>query len=100
VLSIRNAVTGSTIRLSCSGRVACRAFKSVKRSITKSAGRRDFSRLLPKKRLRPGAKFEVRLTKPGHVGRVVRLTIYRKKRASASNLCIVPAATKPTACPR
>ena len=97
VLVIRQAVAGSTLRLSCSGRVPCRNFKTVTRKIAKS-GRRTFSSLLPKRLLRPGAKFEMRVTKPGFVGRVQRLTIFSKKRASIVDLCLNPKKTKPAVC--
>jgi head-tail adaptor len=101
VLSIRPVVASSTLRLSCTGgRVPCQRFKTVTRKIPRSAGVRTFSTLLPKRKLRPGAKFEVRVTKPDTVGRVLLLTIFKAKKATRRALCLPPAAKKPVLCAR
>jgi hypothetical protein len=100
-LEISPVVAGSTLRLSCTGgRVPCQRFKTVTRKITKNARVRTFTTLLPKAKLRPGAKFEVRVTKPATIGRVLLLTIFKAKNATKRPLCLPPAAKKPVLCPR
>jgi hypothetical protein len=99
-LSIRPAVAGSAIRLRCTGsRRSCRSFKTTTRKIAKNAAVRTFSQLLPKLKLRPGARFEVRVTKPATIGRVLVLAIFPRKAAARTYLCLAPAATKPAVCP-
>jgi len=96
-LSIRPAVAGSTVRLSCRGK-GCHRFKPVTSKVTKSAVSRDLSKLLPKRRPAVGAKFEVRVTKPGTIGRVLVITVFATKRPTKRNLCLEPGKTKPAVC--
>ena len=98
-LVIRPALAGSTLRLQCAGGSSCRGFKSVSRRIAKRASSRGFSALLPRPKLLPGARFEVRVTMPGTIGRVHRLSIFARKREVHSNLCLAPGASKPSRCP-
>ena len=96
-LTLKPVVAGSTLRLSCTGR-GCRRFKRVTRRITRSSGSRTYSSLLPKRKLTPGAKFEVRVTKPKMIGRVLRFTVYRSKGPVRNSLCIEPNAKRASAC--
>jgi PKD repeat protein len=98
-LTVSPAIAGSTVRLSCTGgRTPCRRFKPTTRHITKNARIRSFTALMPHT-LRPGARFEVRVTKPGFVGRVIVLTVFARKPATRVELCLMPGSTKPASCP-
>lgn len=53
---------------------------------------------LNKRRLGKGTRIEIRITKPGYIGRVVRIVIRAKKAPSSTQLCLAPGATKPGRC--
>ncbi len=95
-LAVRKARSGSTVRVSCSAK-RC-PFKTKTRKITKSVTRLSLSSLVRGKKLRPGAKLEIRVTKPGTIGVVRRLTIRANKSPRSENLCISPGAAKPGSC--
>jgi len=95
-LSVRGARAGSTVRVRCSGK-GC-PFGTKTRKVTKNASKLDLTSLVRNKRLRPGAKLEIRVTKPGTVGRVLRLTIRARRGPKSEKLCLAPGATKPAAC--
>lgn len=96
-LFIQPAVAGSTVRITCSGR-GCPKNRSTK--IDRASRRLNLSRLVRRAKLRPGARLEIRVTKPGTVGIVRRFTIRaNKRRPTTTILCIAPNATKPSACP-
>jgi hypothetical protein len=61
--------------------------------------RLDLSSLLRRAKLRPGARLEIRVTKPGWIGIVRRLTVRARKRPTQADLCLPPAAAKPSRCP-
>lgn len=99
-LSVRPVVGGSTVRLRCTGgRRSCAGFTTLTRKIARNANVRSFTRLLPKRRLRPGAAFEVRVTKPETIGRVLVLRVFARKQATRTYLCLQPGAAKPATCP-
>lgn len=96
-LSVRGAVAGSTVRLTCSG-LGC-PFRTRTRRVVRNAAKLDLLSLVRGKRLRAGTTLEIRVTKPGAVGVVRRLTIRAGRTPRSLNLCIAPGATKPGACP-
>jgi streptogramin lyase len=98
VLAIHPAPKGSTVRISCTGR-GC--FKKAKtRKVTKDARRLSLSKLVRRYKLHPGARLEIRVTKPGTIGIVRRFTIRSRKRSpTRANLCLKPGDTKPGRCP-
>jgi hypothetical protein len=63
-------------------------------------GRRrlDVARLLGGRRLRAGTVLEVRHTRSGRVGRVLRLTMRPRSAPSVVELCLAPGATRPGNC--
>ena len=95
-LSVRSARAGSTVRLSCTGK-RC-PFTTKTRRLTKNAARLDLLSLVRGKRLRPGAKLEIRVTKPATIGVVRRLTIRAGRSPRSESLCIAPGATRPSPC--
>jgi hypothetical protein len=54
--------------------------------------------LFHKRRLRPGTVVEVRITAPGRIGRVSRVTIRSTKGPRLAILCLQPGATRATRC--
>lgn len=96
-LSVRGAIAGSTVRLACTG-LGC-PFKTRSHRVVKNAARFELLSLVRGKRLRAGTTLEIRVTKPGAVGVVRRLTIRAGRTPRSHNLCIAPGATKPGACP-
>ena len=97
-LSIQPARKGSTIRISCVGH-GC--FKKAKtRKVKKDARKLTLSALVSHNKLGAGARLEIRVTKPGMVGVVRRLTVRSRKRSPLrSDLCLVPGAKRPARCP-
>jgi len=95
-LSVRPARSGSTVRLSCSGK-AC-PFGTKTRKVTKDASKLDLRSMVRGKRLRPGAKLEIRVTKPGNTGVARRLTIRAGRSPKSEKLCFAPGAAKPAGC--
>jgi hypothetical protein len=96
-LYIRPARSGSTIRLGCGGR-GC-PFHVKKRQVKANLRRLNLSSLVRRAKLRPGAQIEIRVTKPGTVGIVRRLTVRAGKRPTQADLCLPPGARRPSRCP-
>jgi plastocyanin len=95
-LSVRRARFGSTIRVRCTGK-RC-PFKTKTKKVTKNATRLDVTSLVRGRKLRPGNKLEIRVTKSGTIGVVRTLTIRAGRSPRSQNLCIRPGATKPGSC--
>jgi len=96
-ISIRTARKGSTIRLSCIG-PRC-PFRVKRRTVAKDVRRLNVTVYVKGKRLRPGARLEIRVTKPRTVGVVRRLAIRADKAPKQTDLCLRPGATRPARCP-
>jgi hypothetical protein len=93
---VKPIVAGTSVVLRCTGR-GC-PFK--RRTLTPKAGASaELTRLFEKRKLRPGTLIEVRVLRPGLIGRVVRYRIRRSKRPAAQTMCLVPGAAAPGACP-
>jgi Ca2+-binding RTX toxin-like protein len=96
-LILRQVRAGSTLRMTCSGK-GC-PFRTKTRKLTRSRRKQVIANPLRKARLRPGARFEVRVTKPATIGPVARLTVRLGKPPKRADLCIAPGAKKPSRCP-
>jgi Ca2+-binding RTX toxin-like protein len=96
-LTIRRVRAGSTLRMTCRGR-GC-PFRSRTRRLTRSQSKLTIKRPLGRARLRPRARFEVRVTLPGTVGVVARYTVRAGKFPTHLDRCLNPGATRPTRCP-
>jgi hypothetical protein len=97
-LEALNVPAGATIELRCSGR-GCPFSKKSKMQQSAAAKvnlRRKFK--LKKMALKPGARFEVRITAPAAVGKVVSFKIRDKKLPRSKTLCLQPGAAKGAAC--
>jgi Putative metal-binding motif len=97
-LAARDVPAGSTVTVTCaSKKLGCR-FTSKTTSVkvattiqvTKLVGR-----ALTKAKLRKGAKIEVRVTSPGHIGSFTRFTFRKGKAPTRATLCLPPGAAKP-----
>jgi len=51
------------------------------------------------RRMRPGTRINVQVTKPGFVGRVTRFTMRKRAAPKRADLCLPPGAKRPTSCP-
>lgn len=97
-LSVRPVAAATTIRVSCRGRGCALHTKTL--VVTKQTPARDLLPLLKRRRLHPGARLEIRLTKPGTIGIVRRLRIRTRKPPQRTDKCLAPSASAFTACPR
>lgn len=88
---------GTRIEVRCRGR-GC--FKGVRRYVAKRTTARVDLRAkgLRTRRLRPGARLEVRIIRPGYIGLVKRFTIRSRRSPARSSLCLLPGRTRPTVC--
>ncbi len=96
-LYVRPARAGSTIRVACRGR-GC-PFQVKKRTLKVTVRRLDLSTLVRKAKLHAGARLEIRVTKPGFVGVLRRLTVRARRRPTQADLCLPPDARLPARCP-
>ncbi|HEX8206855.1 MAG TPA: hypothetical protein VF587_12415 [Solirubrobacteraceae bacterium] len=94
-LSVRRVAEREQLQLRCRGR-GC-PFRS--RRIRRRAGATSVSltRRFARRRLRPRTVVEVRITRAGAIGKVVRFTMRRGRRPRRSDLCLPVGATRPRA---
>jgi len=96
-LTIVRAVAGSRIELRCSGKPRCFARKSIR--VLKSKPFLSVLRHVRRARLRRGAVVQVRITKPGHVGFMRRITVRAGRRnPKLEDLCLPVGNGKPRSC--
>jgi putative metal-binding protein/hemolysin type calcium-binding protein len=94
---VRRARRGSKIRLLCSGS-GCR-WKA--RTVKVKRNRRSVN-LMPRVRglvLHPGARFQVRITKPSTIGGAIRFTMRSGKPPARRDACLFPGRSHPRRCP-
>jgi hypothetical protein len=96
-ITIRRPRKGSTMQITCRGG-GC-PFRSRTRKIKRNRAKQVVSRPLGRAKLRRGTRLEVRLTKPGTIGSVVRFTIRRGRFPARTELCLPPGAKRPGRCP-
>jgi hypothetical protein len=96
-LTIRRAKARSTLRMACSGR-GC-PFRTRTRKLKRNQRALTLTRPLRRARLRPGARFEVRVTLPGTIGVVARYKVRAGKAPARTDRCFAPGATRPSRCP-
>lgn len=94
-LSVRDVPPGAAVELRCSGHGCPGKRKTVK--VSKSA-RADVHKLLRHRRLRPGARLELRITRADMIGKVVRFHVRRGHTPSWQVLCLPPGARSPARC--
>jgi len=96
-LVVKNVPRGSTVTATCKTKQGkrCRGIKKfTKRNARGTVKLKRFQR----KTLRAGTVIEVRVTKPGMIGAVKRLTVRRGKNPTITTRCLPPGAKKPVRC--
>jgi hypothetical protein len=94
LLTVRNFEPGIAVRVRCRGG-GC-PFR--RKAAQPKRGRVALARLFAHARLRTGAIVQVRISKPGTIGRVVRIRIRSRKLPRRAPLCLAPGAAKPDSC--
>jgi hypothetical protein len=103
-MKITNVPTGGKAQLRCKGRrCPFRRFSSTKR---RNGAITLFKEIKPtrvvgkrKRSFRAGQRLQLRITAPGHIGKVVKYRLRKGRIPSASApLCLPPGATKPATC--
>ena len=95
-LSVKPARAGDRVRLRCKGR-GCKVGTKVV-SVAKNGPRVSLSRHVVGARMRPGASIEVRITRPGTIGKSVKYTVRSNKKPRRRERCLPPGATAPVKC--
>jgi hypothetical protein len=95
-LSVKPARAGDRIRVRCKGR-GCKVGKKVV-AVGKDAPRVSLTRYVRGARMRPGDSLEVRITRPGTVGKSVKYTVRSGRKPRKRERCLPPGATKPVKC--
>ena len=86
---------GSAVKIACRGG-GCPKVGAKRRATAASTLRvRRFARRL----LRPGAVVQISITKPGAIGKYMRLRIRRGRSPSRVDRCLAPGAARPVRCP-
>ena len=98
-LAARNVPAGATVEVTCSGRGCPRKARKQTFKVTRQTARLNVAKAFGKAKLRLRARVEVRILRPGFVGRVLRFTVRRSAVPQLSNLCMAPGARSPGACP-
>ncbi|MGH2948200.1 MAG: OmpL47-type beta-barrel domain-containing protein [Solirubrobacteraceae bacterium] len=94
-LAVKRLPKGAEVQVRCKGR-GC-AFKRKTRTAKRS--RLVLKKLFEQRKLRAGARVEVRVTMDGYVGKVFRYTVRKGRRLPKSTvLCLAPGASKPARC--
>ena len=102
-LLIREIPAGGSVKLRCSGKRRACPFKAKTVAVSKRGTANALSVLNRRARRRGlvvgvGATLEVRITAPGHIGKVVRYRIVEKRFPKGRLLCLRPGTSAPVAC--
>ena len=98
-LIVRGVPAGGAVEIRCSAPKRIRNACPFKRRAVRVKDRRAVAtRLFAGKKLKVGATLEVRITKPGLIGKVVRYPIRRSRIPEGRRLCLPVGSTKPTRC--
>jgi hypothetical protein len=93
-LGVEDVPAGAVIRLQCKG-AGCR-FKTWGSTVRKDTNRLNLLPRVKRSKLRPKAVLELRLTRPGHVGTIVRWTVGPPPKPVVR--CLTPGAKKDVKC--
>lgn len=96
-LTIRRVKAGSTLRITCRGR-GC-PFRSRTQRLRRNQRNLNLNRLVRRARLRPGARLELRITRPGTIGIVVVYKVRAGKAPARTDRCFAPGAKRSSRCP-
>jgi hypothetical protein len=93
-LRVKDAPAGAKLQVRCRGK-GC-PFK--RKSVKLKKGAANLTRLFKGRKLRPGAVIQVRVTAPGTIGKIQRITVRRRKDPKRITLCLEPGSPKPSKC--
>ncbi len=96
-LVARRVPAGATVLLRCRGR-GCPKPRTVRREIGKAAKKVKLHPLLAGRRLKPGAKLQVRVTLPDAIGTVAIFKVRDGRLPVRRSRCLPPGAAKPQRC--
>jgi hypothetical protein len=96
LLKVKPARAGDTIRAACKGK-GCKR-KRMRVAVAKNGAGVSLTRLVKGAKLKPGARIEIRITRPGSLGRFRRFTIRSGKVPRQTRRCLVPGSAKPVKC--
>jgi Ca2+-binding RTX toxin-like protein len=96
-LRVTNLRRGDRVTVTCKGK-GC-AFKKKTRTARKGQTKMQLKKLFKKRRLRGGARIEVRVTREGFLGKRARFKVSRKGRVKLTVGCLTFDTQKPTRCP-
>ncbi len=96
-LVVKDVPRGSTVTATCRTKQGRRCRGISKFTKRNARGNVSLKRFL-RKTLRAGTVIEVRVTKPGRIGAVKRLTVRRGKNPTIKTSCLLPGAKKATKC--
>jgi hypothetical protein len=95
-LIVRDVPENGWVELRCSGkRKGCPTTRPV---VRRRIATTSFKTLFGQRRLKPGARVEVRVLAPGMVGKVARFDIRAGKLPKATFSCLPPGAKRPAGC--
>jgi RTX calcium-binding nonapeptide repeat (4 copies) len=98
-VKVRGVPEHSTVTLRCGGGRKKGCFKGVKRfRFPRGKDTANVGRPVRRVRFRPGSTFEIRITAPLSIGKVVRLEIRNHKAPRQRVLCLPPGRKSPTRC--
>jgi len=95
-LTVRGIPADATLYITCVGG-GC-LFRSQTVTHPTAQAEASLTRILGRARFKPGTIIEVRITARNAIGKVLQWTVQRNKTPKLTSLCLVPGATKPTAC--
>ena len=90
-LVVKKPPSGTTIRITCKGQ-RCSPKRTVK--VKRAKAQVKLTKFVRKAKLKPGARLEVRVTKPRTIGKVRRITVRSRKLPRIQDLCLRPGARK------
>ena len=97
LLRIREMKQGDRVRIKCKGK-GC-AFKTKTRVGRKGKSKLQLEKLFKRRILKRGATIEIRITRPGYVGKVATLKVTKKLKMPITSKCLLPGKSKPSRCP-
>jgi FG-GAP-like repeat/Putative metal-binding motif len=96
-MAVKPVRRGDRLRLTCKGRGCKKAKKTIR--VRKNARRLSLLRYLKGAKLRKGAVVQLRITRPGTIGRVGKWQIRAPKIPKITRACLRPGAKKASRCP-
>jgi Ca2+-binding RTX toxin-like protein len=94
---VRRAQAGSTVLMRCTG-PGCKV-RDTRARVRRNRNKLVLPNPLRGAKLRAGARFEIRVTKPRTVGLVVRYSVRSGAAPTRTDLCLTPGAKRPGRCP-